>query len=356
MSNHLSDARLQAVADGEAAESERDHVGICADCRARVAERVRELSGFRAGIEAVAVPPQLAARVSAAVARADRTGEPAGATTLREHVRWHPRATWLFAGGAVAAAVVAIVFVLQPSIDRSARLNAAEILDKSLQTLSGTGTETLEYELTLNAPGTFQVQPGTYRIEQRIDHDGGRWLFGKYDADGTLLAGIAEDPAAGTRDAVVRDSGQVYRFHFTLAAGARMPLWDVQRRYAETMIRLVRASGARVVSTEGEGADRRYVIELPQDAARPPSPFIDVANARVVIDANDYHVIEFAAAGSAVGEQVSVGYRLVNRAAQASTDDFVLPHVAGEIALSGEGTAAIPRDVLGLLLREVGRR
>jgi hypothetical protein len=361
MSNHLSDARLQAVADGEAAEHERSHVSTCAECRTRVTERVRELTTFRDGMERVSVPPELARRVNDAIAAAERRpGRTAGlgATTLRERASWRPRLSWVFAGGAVAAAVIAFVFVLQPSIDPGTRLNAAEILDKSLQTLSGSGTESLEYELTLTAPSTFQVQSGTYRIEQRIDHDGGRWLFGKYGADGTLLAGIAEDPTSGTRDAVVREAGRAYRFHFALGQGAAMPLWDVQRRYAETMIRVVQASGARVVSTEGDDQDRRYVIELPQDAARPASPLLDVSNARVVIDANDYHIIEFAAGGNVVGEPVSVAYRLVNRvvSAQAAGEDFALPHIAGEIELNGEGTAAIPRDVLAVLLREIGRR
>jgi len=357
MSSCLNDARVQAVADGEGTAREIEHVRTCESCNAQVEKASDAMRDFGRMMAAVSVPTTVRSRVAVAAGR-EKT-ERGGATTLRGVRPFRPRPAWVFAGGAVAAIVVALLFVVLPSVDPGTRLNAAEILDRSLQTLAVRGTERLEYELSLQAPSAITVESGTYRIEQVIDHESGRWRFARFSNDGTLLNGIREEPATGLRELVIRHDGRVFRFRFAVAADERVPLWDVQRRYAEAMIRLVQASAGQVVSEEVVGNWKRYVVELGETQAATASPLFDLAHARVVVDASDFHIVEFSARGALMGEEISIGYRLIQRSVSASpppASDFELPgHDQNGIELQADGTRHAPFDLLSLLLREVAR-
>jgi hypothetical protein len=351
----LNDARIQAVADGEATQSEVDHLQTCSACRTRVNEAQADVREFAQQMSSVSVPPMLGARVASAAAR-DASPQRAGATTLREPASKRVRPAWIIVGSAMAAAIL-ILFVIFPSFDPRTRLNAAEILNRSLETLAGTGVEMLKYELSIDAPRTLPTQNGTFVVEQLIDHDTGRWRFSRVAADGTLVSALAEDPAAGRREAMIVEGGRTFRFMFTLGAGEEVPLWDLERRYAEAMIRLIQVSRAEVGIATGPSGEKQYVVELPDDGSRTGSPLFDLNRARVVVDATDFHIVEFSAAGSAVGEQVSVGYRLIeHRVWDSAPADvtFDLPAVdGGAIVLQGDGTKHIAADFLSLLLREV---
>lgn len=352
MSACLNDARIQAVADREATTDELAHVDGCATCRARVSETRAAEHAFARGMEDVSVPPLLGARVNAAVARAAGRS---GATTLRTERPQRPR--WLMAGVAAAAAVLVLVFVLFPSFDPATRLSASEILDRSLQTLSVHGTERLRYELTVDAP-IATAESGTFVIEQLIDHQTGRWRFARFAPDGTLLNGIAENPGAHLREAVLTADGQAYRFHFEIAPEERVALWDVQRRCAEAMIRLVQSSTTHVVSTEQGPDGERYVVDLPA-AERPAAAApLDLTGARVVVDASDFHIVEFTASGIVMGEAVSIGYKLAQRdllGGVLADAEFGFPARSGEIALTGAGSREVPRDFMSLLLKEIAQ-
>jgi hypothetical protein len=356
MSACLDDARIQAVADGEATPIEVAHGEGCVTCRTRVADARAAVHDFAHGMSNVNLPSMLAARVNAAVARP--AAERSGATTLLRRPPQRP--AWLFAGGAAAAvAVIAIVFVLLPSVDPETRLSAAEILDRSMQTLTVQGTERLRYELSIEAPAAATAESGTFVIEQLIDHQTGRWRFSRFAPDGTVLNGIAENPSTNTREAIIRFDGRTYHFHFDIADDQRLPLWDLQRRYAETMIRMVQASGAQVVTTEQGPDGERYVMDLPA-ADHPPAPApFDLDLARVVVDSSDFHIIEFSAAGTVMGERVSVGYRLNTRTilgGRLPDTEFTFgPPDPESIELRGEGTRELPHDLLSLLLREIAR-
>lgn len=359
MSNCLNDERLQAVADGEGTEREIEHVRTCTGCGVRAANARDAIADFGHLMSELSVPPTLGSRVERAVAYADRGSERRGATTMRAVSRTlQVRPAWVFAGGAVAA-VIALLFVVFPSVDSGTRLNAAEILNRSLQTLEGHGVERLEYELSIEAPGTVSIESGSYRIEQLIDHESGRWRLARFAADGTLLSGIREDPSAGVREALVRLDGRSYRFRFNVGANERVPLWDIQRRYAESMIRLVQASAGQVVTEETIGDVKRYIVQLSHGPVGGSASLFDLSQARVVVDGSDFHVVEFSASGAAMGNPISVGYRLLERvvaASPASASEFELPRDdSAAIELEGEGTRHIPVDVFRLLLREIGR-
>jgi hypothetical protein len=311
------------------------------------------------------VPPMLGARVAAAAARGRESGDRRGATTLRSVPRVVPRRAWVVAGGAVAAVMIAGVFVLFPSVDPSARLNAAEILDRSLQTLTRQGVEALEYELSIEGPSAWSGESGTFRIEQLIDHESGRWRFARFAPDGTLLNGISEDPSSGTREIVMRVDGRTVRFRFTIPADQRVRLWDLQRRSAETMIRLVQASAGHIVTEQVDGERKQYVVELPETpqnregAHAELAAIFDLSRARIVVDATDFHIVEFFVAAVAMGERVSVGFRLIERVVAASLappSAFELPRDPAAIELAGEGTSHVPHDVFMLLLRGAAGR
>ena len=340
MDTCLTESERQAVADGEGSPAHVDHVRICPACSERVTDARAAIADFSRGL--------------AAVEGADRRG---GATTLRRQPRARSsRSTWALASGAAAAAVV-LMFVLFPSIDPTPRLNASEILDRSLQTLTATGTERLVYELSVELPGASPIENGTFRIEQVIDHQTGRWRFSRYTADGVLLNGIAEDPSRQQRETLVRLDDRQFRFRFGITPEQQVKLWDWQRRIAETMIRLVQASGAHVITDDGADG-QRYIVELPETAAAQASPLFDLNRARIVIDASDFHVVEFTASGSAMNAPVSVGYLLLTRTVAGSlpSSEFELPRDGvATIELSGEGTAHVPHDVINVLLREIMR-
>jgi hypothetical protein len=342
----LNEARIQAVADGEATAAEVEHVQWCSQCRARVTETEDDLRAFAKEMSAIEVP-----RVRAiAGAPAPR----AGATTLRPvSVSARRQPAWIFAGAAAAAVILAL-FVVFPSFDEGTRLNASEILDRSLATLSRSGVELMKYQLSINAP-RMAPESGDFLIEQLIDHQGGRWRFSRFGSDGSLLSGIAEDPAAGRRDVFVREGGRSYRMTFQLADADRMPLWDLQRRYAEALIRIVQASGARAdLQTDANGL-QQYVIELPGGAVSGTAPIFDLHRARVVIDSTDFHVVEFSAGGSAVGDAVSIDYRLIERNVWDTQPDvnFELPQDPNAVVLTGQATPNIPHDIFKLVLSAV---
>lgn len=351
MATCLNDSRLQAVADGEGTTTENDHVRSCDICGANVAGRRGSLREFGQSMSAIDVPDRLRHRVASAAARAtDR-----GATTLRPvRPSLRPRPAWVFAGGPILALLLVLVGVFSP-FDSATTLNAAEILGRSIQSLEGRGIEWLQYELSIEGLSAIPVERGTYRIEQLIDHESGRWRFARYAADGTLLNGIAEDPVAGTRETVIRHNGTTFRLRFDVDAAHRVPLWSIQRRVAESMIRLVQTSSSHVVTEEIEGNRQHYVVRLTESASAPTSelgPLFDLSRARVVVDAGDFHIVEFSAGGVVLGEELSVGYRLIQHTVTGSGEaNFELPHGGGPvIELQGGGTQNVPADVVGLLL------
>lgn len=59
---------------------------------------------------------------------------------------------------------------------------------------------------------------------------------------------MSEDPAAGIREIVIRHEGITFRMRFAVDDAQRVPLWSLQRRFAEAMIRLGQASSSHIVT------------------------------------------------------------------------------------------------------------
>jgi hypothetical protein len=357
MSKCLDEARIRAAADGEATEIERRHVEGCADCSARVAVAGRAFHEFGAMASRVEPPSNLSTRVERALA----SDHPrAGATTLRDvpSGRWGGR-LWATAG-VVAAAVLAVVFFLPP-LDAPRTLSAAQILDRSLRTMTAAeGTELREFDLELQLPRIAAQYAGTYRIERLVDHTTpGRYRFVRYAPDGTVLDAISEEPAAGRRMAVVRLDGQTFAFRFAVDPGQSLALPELERDHVEATIRILQAAAGQTVSEVEAPGGRQYIVELPQVAEAGASGFWELSRARVVVDAADFQMRELTAAGSYMSEPFSVSFHLRRRtvrpSAEVPPDQFQIPLDRDAIVIDAPGTGDVGHDVLAAALRELAR-
>lgn len=357
MSRCLNDERIRATADGEATKIELQHVQGCAECHTRVGAARRASDEFAAMTSRVNVPANLENRVGRALAT-DHVR--AGATTLRDlpAPRWGARG-WLTAGF-VTAGVLAVVLFLPP-LDAPRTLSAAQILDRSLQTLSpASGTELREFDLELRLPRIAAEYTGTYRIEQLVDHDApGRYRLVRYAPDGTLLDAISEEPAAGRRTAVVRVDGRPFAFRFTIDPGRTLGLRELERHHVEAMIRVLQAAAGQTVREIDTERGPRYVVELPQVVDAGASGLWELSRARVVIDATDFQILELEAAGSYMRETFSASFRLRRRQLRPSgevpPEQFDLPQDANAILIEGPGTDDLGHDLLVSALRELVR-
>jgi hypothetical protein len=356
MATCLSDAGIRAAADDEASLFERQHLKSCVACRERVNEARRAGDELMAMSRSVAVPASLRDRVGRMFT--ERRAY-TGATTLRQAARTRRSSArlWLTAAAAAALAVV----VALPPLDAPRTLSAAEILDRSLQTFSaGSGTELREFDLALQVPRIATVQNGVFRIEQLVDHETpGRYRMVRYAPDGTWLDAISEDPLAGTRTALVRIDGQPFAFRFTIDPGHTLGLRDLERHHVEAMIRVLQSAAGQTVQEVDEVGGRRYVVELPQVSDATASGLWELSRARVVVDADEFRILELAVTGSYMAEPFSVSFHLRRRemlpSAQVASERFEVPADAGAITIDAAGTDDLGRDLLASALREVAR-
>jgi hypothetical protein len=359
MSNCLDEARVRAVADGEGDTTANEHLESCAHCRGRVDEARAALGELARLVEEVPVPPTLIPRVAQAIARSGASD--GGATTLREAPgsSFRPRA-WVSAIS--VAAVLLIVALYLPGIDAPRTLSAAEILGRSLQTMTPTGgTERREFDLSLHLPAVASIENGTYRIEELIDHDApGRYRVSKFAVDGALLSTMSEDMAAGRRTVFFRLGGQAFGFTFALDPAHGGSVRDMERQHVEGMIRLLQAMAGQTVTERDAAGRRQYVVELPSvSVGGGPDGLWGLERARVVVDGSTFSLVEAAVSGSYLGEAFSVSYHLRRRdvrpSAEVGPGEFQAPHDPAAIPIEAAGTEDVARDILSAALGELAR-
>jgi hypothetical protein len=347
----LSDVQIQTILDGEAvvldkdgadetADAVRAHVASCGRCQMRVRERQTVAQAIT---EALSVPADLPPAMRARIERSLAEGSASGATRLRESpgARWPwtrvaRRTAW--SAAAVAAASLAAVVFVAPIVKEPSTVSAAEILAKSATVLAArasTGIEVLEYDLALDGVPREMMPDhadGVYRVKQIIDHDAsGRYL--------------------------IATQGPPYRFEFTVPGGVVLSPPEMERMHMQASVAMMQASGAQHLEVLDTPGGRRYRIRVPQVSAQTSTAMWDLTDAEVVIDATDYHVIEFAVKGTFLKQPYSVSYRLIARsvAARVSVDAFEVPRDPRAIDIEGEGSAIPARDMLVASLREYAR-
>jgi hypothetical protein len=346
----VNDERLQALADGEGTPAERAHVAACEACATRLHARAALMTSIEAALNPSIDPPAgLQERVFG------------GATRLRAAET--PR-RWTYPAAAVAATMVAVLFIV-PAVRRSeATVSASEVLAKSASQLSAVtrGVEVLEYELTLGGVPKEMIPDqidGTYRVWQAIDHDvPGRFRFASYTSDGRMFSSIAEDPLTKHRVTAFLSDGQPYRFDVTLPSGApAMSLPEVERLHMEASIALMQASGNQLLEAIDGPSGKQYRIEVPRVSGPGANPVWDLTEARVLVDARDYSVVEFAVQGRFLKQPYTMSFRQISHVVGATLppDAFAVPSQPGEIVVTGEGTAVPAHDVVVLALRALAQ-
>ena len=375
----LNDIQIQALADGEIDAAAAAHAASCARCAERVRDRAALMAGIQRTLDVpIDVSPRLARhvegifRLKAEATEAAATSVDAeagrGATRLRGsggfRLQAEDRRRWMYSGLAVAAATLLAVIFIVPALKRAdATVSASEILAKSASQLSATiasGIEVLEYELVIDGMPKDAMPDqvdGTYRVWQAIDHNvPGHFRFASYTADGRMLTSIAEDPLRKRRVMAFTSEGQPYRFEVSLPSNAtNMSLPELQRLHMEASIAMMQANGNQLLETIDGPSGKLYRVEVPHASAPGTNPVWDLSEARVLIDARDYRIIEFAVRGTMLKQSYSMSYKLLNHtiAASLKADAFEVPKQTGEIVIKGDGSTVPTHDVVVLALREL---
>jgi hypothetical protein len=358
----LNQGQIQSVVDGEAAAAIREHVAICAGCQTRVREREQLMAAIGQAMNIpMTVPPHVNQRVQRALAE----GSAPGATHLRPYRVLRPswrRAAW--SAGAVAVATLIAILFVAPMVKGPGTVSASEILSKSANRLAAritAGVEVLEYELTLEGVPREMMPDhpdGVYHVKQVIDHDtAGRYLLATRAADGQLISSVSQDPVSRRRIVAIRLDGQPYRFEFGVQDGVALSLPEMERLHMQASVTMMQASGNQHLQVIDTPAGRQYRIQVPQVSSQQSTAVWDLAEAEAVIDATDYHIIEFAVKGTFLQQPYAVSYRLIAHDidTQTSAAAFEVPHDPQAIVIRGEGSAIPARDVLVAALREYSR-
>lgn len=360
----LNDADIQAAADNESPAA-ADHARSCSTCGQRVRQRQMRSAALEGTLGAPApLPAGVARRVEEALTR---SGASRGATRERPGFTQTPRrrrAWW--SASALAAATLLVVLFVAPLLKGPATVSAAGILAESANRLAeaaGTGVEFLEYEIVLDGlPRELAPEQdnGVYRVKQRIDHSmPGRYHFASYTSDGRLLSSITQDPADHRRIATLRLDDQSYRFDFRVPETQGLSIVDVERLHMEATVAMMQASGNQQLQILDGSAGRQYLIQVPQVSGPGTNPVWDIREARVLIDAQDYRIVEFFASGALLKQPYSVSYKLISRevrpASEVASGEFAVPIDAAAVVIEGDGTMNPTQDALVGALREVAR-
>jgi hypothetical protein len=379
----LNDIHIQALADGEATPEAAHHAASCMQCGERLRQRLEVMAAIRGAID---VPVDLPRGLTESMDRLFRpqgetsgSTEPTGATRLRPigqvgssrlssrtgsfRLQAEGHSPWIYGLGAVAATLIAVLFVAPMLKSPGTTVSAAEILAKSATQLSAaiaSGIETLEYELVLDGVPKEMMPDaadGTYWVRQVIDHDvPGHFRFATFATDGTMMTSISQDPRRKQRVVAFTSEGQPYRFEMSLPAkGGGLSLPEMERLHMQASIAMMQAGSNQLLETVDGPDGRQYRIEMPHLRGGGTNPVWDLTEARALIDASDYRVTEFAVSGTFLKQAYSLSYKLKARTitSSVSADAFVIPVRPGEIVIKGEGTTVPTHDIVLLSLREL---
>jgi hypothetical protein len=291
---------------------------------------------------------------------------PSGATRLRAQAA--PRRTLAYSGFVVVAATIVAVLFIVPAVRKpGATVSAAEILAKSANQLAATpasGVEFLEYELVLDGVPRDAMPDranGAYRVKQVIDHSvPGRFRFSSYDASGVQLSSISQDPVAGRRVMAMRIDDQPYRFEMTLPSTPSISVPEIEQLHMQASVALMQASANQRLQILNTTTGRQYRIDVPQISTTTPAAVWDLTEAHLIVDATDFHIVEFAVKGAFLKRPYSFSYRLLTDDVEAPSavgaDVFDVPVEPGAITLHGGDGSTVPAaDALVVALRELAR-
>lgn len=349
----LSDLELQSLADGEGGPDAAGaaHLAGCARCRDRVEELRREQALIAAVLNTAGdPPPRLDTRVREAIAS---HGVVRGSTTLRAGSTppaW--RRPGIVLPLATAAVIALMVFGVLPRFDAPTTLSASQVLGRSLETLSNMkGVEVLQYELAVSG-----IHHGTYYVELAIDHEQpARFRAKTFLPDGTLVAAISQDPARQRRSQLVRVDGRNYIVNVGSVASPIVSLPQMAEALVETAIGMMQATRDQKLTLVETAAGRRYVVEMPPITPTTTATTLDLHRGRVVVDAADFRIHEFEAAGALLKQPFTVSFKLLTHDVLGREGSFVLDPGPGDVVLEGIAEDHPFDELLTTVIRELAR-
>jgi hypothetical protein len=352
----LTDVEIQTMVDNQATEGNRQHAEACARCQQRIDERRHHMRTIADAMNASGgVPAALEVRLRQSLASAgaaEAESARRGSTVLRERpargaARWHG-ARWLYAGS-IAAAVAMVVFAVLPRLGAPTRLSAAQVLERSLQTLStGTGVESLEYELAIDG-----AYGGPFRIEHLIDRANPQhYRVASYGADGLLRTAISQDPVRRQRTQAIYVDGRTYIVTVSDIHEPVLSLPQMGQALLESVINMMQATADPTLTTQDGPAGREYVVETPQIAATNAATTLELSHARAVISVDDFRIHQFEASGAVLRQPFAVSFRLIRQQVVASTSaDFEIHAGPGDVVLEGRPGGGPLEELLTAIVR-----
>lgn len=348
----LTDVEVQTIVDGEATDQSREHAATCLRCQQRIDERRDAIREIASAVNAIGdVPAELETRVHRAVTSAPSVR---GSTVLRRTPRpssWR-RASWMSAA-ATAAVVALFVFYVLPRFGAPTRLSAAQVLERSLQTLANTtGVESLDYELTIDG-----AAGGPFRIRHLIDRaNPNHYRVASYGADGQLRTAVSQDPVHHQRTHAIQVDGRNY---FVRIDGIHQPvlsLPQMAQALVESVIGMMQATADPTLTMQDSPQGPEYVVETPQVKPSGAAATLDLYHARAVISAEDFRIHEFEGTGALLKQPFSVSFRLIEqRVIAASAADFSLEPGPNDVVLNGVAGDGPLEELLTTVVREMER-
>jgi hypothetical protein len=128
----------------------------------------------------------------------------------------------------------------------------------------------------------------------------------------------------------------------------------------EAVITMMQSTSDQMLTiVDAPNGKKTYMIQIPQVTSKAAAGIVDLYQARAVIDASDFHITEFEASGALLKQPYNVSFRLLRqttrRPADVSPTAFEIQAGPGDVVLEGEATNDPLQDVVGTVLRELGR-
>lgn len=354
----LTDAELQTLADGEASQRRAaemaDHIATCARCRTQLEGVRRTTASLSELMDRVDVAPgPLGARIRQTIA-GDRVR---GATTLRGPIAAPPWRRRVGVASAIATpiAVALFVFVVLPRLDAPTTLSAAQILGRSLQTLSATqGVELLEYEVVCD-----DIAHGTWRIEQLIDHERPTHFRVAAYGGGVLQLALSQDPVRQRRSQLVHSDDRNYIVNVGSVPNPILSLPQMMQALVETAVTMMQVTSDQKLTVVDGPNGRQYVIEIPAVTPAQTATTLELHRGRAVVDAGEFRIREIEVAGSLLRQPFAVSFKLIRRtvrpASAVQPAEFEIRPGPDDVVLEGTAAEEPIVELVNTILRELAR-
>jgi hypothetical protein len=122
---------------------------------------------------------------------------------------------------------------------------------------------------------------------------------------------------------------------------------------------MMQAASDQRLTVRDTAEGRQYVVLMPPLTTKSGAGAFELYQARAVIDAADFRIREFEASGSLLKQPYALAFTLIRQVTQPAgavpAAAFEIQPGPDDIVFRGEATSDPLGDVIGTLLREIGR-